>query len=253
MEKKDQVSQNIDREWVSPCDKDIESMFAAWSLKQVIQIVLDDGREVAQSIPGFPDYFGTAMLHIVPYCIGADIWLGGFSPISEDIKEKGYYGRAVGRKEYTFCAPFDKYGNHRTYEHYGQVPIDSRSELMMRFACLQYLTKMSVVSDEQELRKERTRCLAKNGYSTHRGAISFYVYHQGVNLMHISLGFAGVLDDHDNWDDAREYECTRKVAQNLWAYLEQTVEQHCELNYPQGFGFDALCTMEGAKKKFEDL
>lgn len=251
MEKTNQIPQNTDREWVSPNDKDIESMFSAWKLKQVIKMVLDDGRKVAQSIPGFSDYFGTAMLHIVPYCVEADIWLGGFSPISVAIKERGYYGYAVDRKEYTFCTSFDKDGCHRIYELHGQHPIDARSELMMRFACLRYLDKMSSI--KRDLSEERALCLEKNGYSVHKGAISFYVCHQGANLMHISLGFAGAINEHDDWDDDREYECTRKVAQNLWTYLKQAVEQHCELNYPRGFGFNALCTMEGTKRNFEDL
>lgn len=251
MERTNEIFQDTESEYISPCKNDIEKMFKVWDFKKVIQIVLDDGREIAQATPGFVDYFGTVMLHIVPWCVAADVWLGGLSPSNKEVQESGYYERAIGRKEYTFCEAFDKTGSHKTWGFYDDMPINSRAELMMRFACLRHLTRMSAYDSKVAL-EECSKCLPQNGYSTHKGAISFYVYYQGTNLMHFSLGFAGLLDEHDNWNDTYEYECTSKVAKNLWNYLKQTAEQHCDLYFPHGLRVSAVCTMEGVRNSLED-
>lgn len=252
MERTNDIFQNTENEYFSPIDSDIEKIFKAWDFEKVIQIVLDDGREIAQATSGFADGFGTVMLHIVPFCVEADVWLGGLSPSDKDVQESGYYGRAIGRKEYSFCESFDKDGGHTICKLHGPETIDSRAELMMRFACLRRLSHVSVMGNEA-LKEERAKCLPQNGYSTHKGAISFYVYYQGANLIHFSLGFAGSLDEHDNWNDACEYEYTCKVAKNLGAYLKQTVEQHCDLQFPRGLDVATICTMEGVKRNLEDL
>lgn len=253
MEKTNEIFQDTNDEYDSPYKSDVEKIFKAWDFERVIQIVLDDGREIAQATPGFEDDFGTVMLHIVPCCVEADAWLGGLSPSDEDVRNSGYYDdKAMGRKEYSFCEAFDKKGSHRTWGLRSHKPMNSRAELMMRFACLQHLTHASVMGSKV-LEEERAKCLPQNGYSTHKGAISFYAHYQGQNLLHFSLGFAGALDEHDNWDDACEYDCTSKVAKNLWNYLEQTVEQYCDLHYPRDFGAAAICTTEGMKKDLKDL
>lgn len=253
MERTNEIFQDTENGCGSSCDNDVEKIFKTWDFEKVIQIVLDDGRRIAQATPGFTDCgFGTVMLHIVPFCVEADAWLGGLSPSDKDVQKSGYYGRAVGRKEYSFCEAFDETGSHRTWGLHSPNPINSRAELMMRFAFLQHLTHASVLGNEVAI-EECANCLPQNGYSAHKGAISFYVYYQGTNLMHLSLGFACSLDEHDNWNDAFEYECTSKVAKNLWRYLEQAVEQHCDLRFPQGFCAATICTTEGIKRNLEDL
>lgn len=223
-------------------------IFQVLDLREVTQVVLDGGREIVKAIPG-SENIGSIMMLIEPRCIEAHTWLGALGTFNES-------DGCSCQTEYCLCEPIDKLSGHRIWELHGLSLRDCRAEIMMRFAYVEYLSKMQVWKGKKESQDElnirSARCLPKNGYSTRRGVINLRIYYRGCNMIHFDIGFAGVLDERGNWRDDCEYECICKIARNLWKYLEQTIKQRCA---PECFShMDLLiCTADGLTKNMEDL
>ncbi len=254
MEKTNKIFQNSDNEQqtnVFTSSRDgLREVFRALDLREIVQIVLDDGRKIVKAAPG-SERIGSIMLLIEPRCVEANDWLGGLGAFNGSGAIPPSH-----QTEYYFCEPVDKSSGHRLWGPYGLGPTDCRAELMMRLAYVELLSQRQIYKGNARSRKElniiRAQCAPKSGYSTHKGAITFNVYYQCQNILHFGIGFAGMLDKNSNWMDDCEYECTCKILRNLWKYLEQAIRPSCASEYSHPASLIA-CTTEGIIRRLEDL